>query len=317
MGDIRSYLSERSRCIKNVRIGDLHRVVTNKGQLAREHLVHHHAQGVDIGPEGNLVTPSLFWREIVRGPKCDASLGHSRISNGFGDAEIRYLDLAIRSKQYVLWLQIAMNKSRIVCRGDAPQNLCHYVAHLGLGERRVFIDIVFEVLSRYILHGDEVSTVRLIVVVNIHDVWMGEHSSDSSFVLETMGKRCIAGVGIAEQLEGDDSSQMAIPCSEDLGGSSVSYLLQKLVATNRCICQSRILSVVVCDRTIEVWDNAAPGLRPNMQASCSYRGNVIIQAMYTTALNLSRTPWSSGIQYAASGSTVGSISSGGLSWPVC
>ena len=69
--------------------------------LTSEHLVSHHAQGIDVAGRGRSLAQSLFWGEVLGGPKDLAGLGQGHGVDRAGDTEVRELDGAVGGDQDV------------------------------------------------------------------------------------------------------------------------------------------------------------------------------------------------------------------------
>ena len=93
-----------------------------EGQAAREHLVQHHAGGIDVGSGVDPVAPGLLRGDIVDRAK---SLLGQRLSGvgKAGDAEIGHLHAAVTQDHDVLGLDVTVDDAPAVGMAQAAHDL--------------------------------------------------------------------------------------------------------------------------------------------------------------------------------------------------
>ena len=102
--------------------GHCNRAVTIEEYLAYQHLVEHHAQGVDIGAVIHPLAHSLLRRNVVRCAYQETALRQGRKVRHPGNAKVHHLDFAVGLDYQVLGLDVPMDDTLPV---DDRQPLSH------------------------------------------------------------------------------------------------------------------------------------------------------------------------------------------------
>ena len=91
------------------------------GGTPGEHLVHDHAEAVDVGPVVHLLAENLFRRHVLRRADHVAGLGELGVGMGGdgGHAEVHDLEQALVVDQDVGGLQVAVHDADLVGDGHA------------------------------------------------------------------------------------------------------------------------------------------------------------------------------------------------------
>ena len=100
-----------------------------KGQPSGEHLIKHHAGGIDVAAGVRPVAPCLLRRNIVDGAKGFLCQGLGGIRQT-GDAEIGHLHAAVPQDHDVLGLDVPVDDATAVGVAEAPHDLGDEVQRL-------------------------------------------------------------------------------------------------------------------------------------------------------------------------------------------
>ena len=123
------------------------------------------------------------------------------------EAEVADLDAAVVGEENVLRLQIAVDDSRLVRRGEAREHRLGDVESLLGSQRSVFLDEVAQRDSGQILH-DEVRVVLVLPLVeDVDDVRMRESCCGSCLLDEPLLERAVVGEVAVHDFDGDAALQ--------------------------------------------------------------------------------------------------------------
>ena len=100
-----------------------------KGQAAGEHLIQHHAGGIDVGPGVHPVAPGLLRRDIVHGAQGLLGQGLPLVRQA-RDAEVGHPDAAVPQDHDVLGLDVPVDDATAVGVAEAPHDLGDEVQRL-------------------------------------------------------------------------------------------------------------------------------------------------------------------------------------------
>ncbi len=162
---------------------DLHllrgRGETADGQLAGEHLVEDHAQGIDVGTVVDLQwVLDLLGGHVLRRAHDLSRAGERQVvrflAHQLGDAEVGDLHLAAPVEQDVLGLDVSMDDAHVVGILQGVADLRDDGQRLR-GRQLAVVQQTAEVYPVDELHEEVVEPVGLAEVVYRHDVRMGEH----------------------------------------------------------------------------------------------------------------------------------------------
>ena len=115
----RTGLGRSSMCCRTTRQGR----VRLEGHLARQHLVQHASQRVDIGAHVGGPSSRLLGRHVVRRAHYGAGGRHGGKQFGAGDAEVGQFCPAVRTDEHVLRLHVAVNDAQGVRRRQSRGDL--------------------------------------------------------------------------------------------------------------------------------------------------------------------------------------------------
>ncbi len=122
-GDVALDLANQPGRLVLVLLEDGQRSCGIKGEFARQHLVQHAAQGVDVRPGVCPFPPGLLGRHVVRGAHHHAGGRHGRQRLAPGNAEIGHFRSSIGRDQHVLGLDVPMHHTTSVGGREAVCDL--------------------------------------------------------------------------------------------------------------------------------------------------------------------------------------------------
>ncbi|CDB34205.1 ribosomal large subunit pseudouridine synthase B [Eggerthella sp. CAG:209] len=126
-----------------------------EGKLSGGGFVEDYAQRVDIAGAGELLALSLLGRYVVGSAQNGCRLGKACVACA-RNAEVHYLDVAIRLDHDVLRLDVAVDYAAFVCNGKRLSNLTADFGCLSLIDCASFIDGGFKIGSAEELHNNVV-----------------------------------------------------------------------------------------------------------------------------------------------------------------
>ena len=182
--------------------GNAYRVLAVEGQLARGCLVQHHAQRVDVACAGEFFALRLLGRNVVGGAQHGCRLRKARVACA-RDAEVHYLDVAIRLDHDVLRFDVTVDHAALMSNGKRLRNLAADFGRLALVDGAAFVDGGFKVGSAKELHDDVVGFAVKAPVVDAYDVGALQVCGRSRFLAETLGKGGVGSVLRQHNLHGN------------------------------------------------------------------------------------------------------------------
>ena len=222
--------------------GDGHGILAVERNAAGGGLVHHDAEGVEVGGGAEGLALCLLGRDVVRGAKHGVVGGEVAVL-GACDAKVHHLYVAVRLHHDVLRLDVAVDDVMVVGDGERLRNLRADLRDLLAVEGAVLADAALEVGPAQVLHDDVVGVAVLAPVVDRDDVGAVEGSRRLRLLLEA---RCEGRVGRIlgqHRLDGDGPPQDLIHATVDRGHASRSHLVEDLVpSTKDPVCHLPLLS---------------------------------------------------------------------------
>ena len=201
--------AQRRRLVGDVLHRDRDRRVALERHAAREHLVEHHAERVDVGLRPDAATARLLGREVLRGADDRADLGHLRVA-GVGDAEVGDLDAAVVADEHVVRLDVAVDDAVLVGVAQAGEHL-HRDRDRALGrERALLLDDLLERAPLEVLHRDVRAAVGLAAVVDGDDVRVVEARGGLRLAPEALDELAVLGVALGHDLERDLAAEARV-----------------------------------------------------------------------------------------------------------
>ena len=205
----------------------LHGSFRVEGKLASEHLVHDHAQRVEIGAAINfagLFTARLFGRDVRRRPHHKAGLGGREIFAfadlegaflHFGDAEIEHLDKIFLSadlgEQHVIGFDVAMDDAQRMRCLQRFRYLTRDAQSAVSAQRALCFEDFSQAFALNVFHDDEGPSVfGEIEVIHPDRVGMLELSGDNGFALEAL-EEILVGQTLIDHFDGANLVEGQMP----------------------------------------------------------------------------------------------------------
>ena len=174
------------------------------GLSARQGLVGHRGQRVDVGGRAGLVALELLGRHVHRRAEHHAAAGDARALHRRGDPQIGELGHAVLADQDVGRLHVAVHDARLVSVIERGSHVADH-RYRGLLVERPLGDRLLQRLSLHVLHDDQH---RLPVgghVVDGHEVGVVERGAHPGLPLETLSA-VLQAVGV-QGLDGHAAAQ--------------------------------------------------------------------------------------------------------------
>ena len=226
-------LADRNRRVGDVRGQGLLRIEAGEGRVAGEHLVAHHADGVDVDPRIHLrIGGGLLRRHVRRGAEGDADAGEvvlaRRLGDGLGDAEVHHHGVAA-GEEHVLGLDVAVDHAGPVGDGERLGDLAEE-AH-GLGHRQLAGagEAIAQGLALDVGHDVVEEAVGVAGVEEAEDVGVLEARGDLDLAGEALGAEGGGELG-TEDLDGDAAVVLQVFGEVDGGHAALAELPLDAVA---------------------------------------------------------------------------------------
>ena len=177
--------------------------VAVKGQSAREHLIEHDADGIDVGLAVGDVSSRLLGRDVVN--RADRLVGHGarRLVGKARDAEVGHLDGAVLQQHDVLRLDVAVNDAALMRVLQRLEDLGGEVQHVLPLDDTLTVDILLESDAVDIFHDDILDHIAEADIIDLDDVRMRKHRDRLGFVLEAADEFLIVEVLVLEDFDSD------------------------------------------------------------------------------------------------------------------
>ena len=188
LGDRRHDISGSNSRILNVLHGYCNRVFSVKGLSARQHLVEHNANGIDIRTLVGVFAPRLLGRNVMYG--ADGLIGDGLAVNTREpcNTEIHDLYCTVREKQDVLGLDVAVNNALVVSVLQCFKYLHHKLESILPPQNPLLFKQLLQRDTVNVLHNDELYLIGEAHIVDLYDIGMGEDSNSLAFVAEASYK---------------------------------------------------------------------------------------------------------------------------------
>ena len=203
-------------------------VVSRIRHLAREQLVEHDAEGVDVGSLVDLLALRLLGGDVVARPEDGARLRHALNVDGTRDAEVRDLGLALLGEEHVLRLDVSVHEPALVREVQRAGDL-QPVAERLVDRQRAVREEALEVLALDVLEDDVLAAVFLAAVDDRDDVGMGQLRDRARLAPEALDVVLVGAVLLVQDLDGDGALEQPVVRTEDVGHASRAHELVQLV----------------------------------------------------------------------------------------
>jgi hypothetical protein len=148
-----------------------------------------------------------------------------------GQAEVGQLGDAIGAEQHVGRLEVAMDDSFVMCKGDGPRQCLHHLGSLARWQRHT-VHLALETAAVEVLQREEGLAFVLTDFVNRDDIRVLQ-LSDGLGLDQKAGQLCFAGMRARENhLEGDEAVEAQVLRLVDHTHAAAAQYAQDLVAGN-------------------------------------------------------------------------------------
>ena len=171
-------------------------------RLARERVVEHAAQAVDVGAAvGELRAAGQLGGHVHRPTEGAFHDAHGALLEALGEAQVGELHAAARVEEDVGWLDVAVDEHLLVGVVERLGGLGRNLQPFGHRQMALLADAVGEAVAIDELHGDEVEALFLADVEGLHHVGMVELGSGLGFAAEGREEAGVAGGRWRQHLE--------------------------------------------------------------------------------------------------------------------
>ena len=202
-------LRRRRRHLREVLHRDLDRSLAGERDLAREHLVQHHTERVEIGARVDGRPACLLRREVLRRADDRAHLRHLGRA-GPRDAEVRHLQPAVAADDDVVRLDVAVNDPVAVGERERAQDLARIVDRDRDRCRAVADEQLLERAPVEVLHRDVVGALGATAIEDRDDVRVVQPRGALRLAPEPLDELLIRRVSVVEQLQRDAAPELLI-----------------------------------------------------------------------------------------------------------
>ena len=154
--------------------GHRHRRLPVEGRTARHHLIHHNAQGIDIGPGVRVAALGLLRRDIVHGAQGLLGQGVA-LAHDPGNAEVHDLDAAILQHHHIVGLDVPVDDAPAVGMLQALGDQHGKVQRLLPIEDALYLHILLQGDAVDELHHQVIGRIRGGNVIDLDDVGVAQH----------------------------------------------------------------------------------------------------------------------------------------------
>ena len=226
-------LAGRGHLLVHVLYRHSHRRIAVEGHFARQHLVQHDAQGIDVGLFVHVGASGLLRGEIVHGAHDGLLLlAHQRAAgNGLRNAEVRDLGRPVLGDHDVMGLYVPVDELMLMRHGERGSHLFGDIRRAVRIERSLFLDDVGKRSALDEFHDDVVDVALFAYVVHVDDIGMHETRRDLGFPAEALDEHGIFRIFRPEDLDGNKAGEQTVSCLEDDGHAAFADLVLQLVSS--------------------------------------------------------------------------------------
>ena len=206
IGHLRCQLMQRAGLVRDLLDGNLHHVVSVKGQMTREHLVHHDANRVDVAGAVGLIPFCLLRADIMHTAHRLAGQHLIICPGNTSDAEVHHAQLAVIQQHNILGLDIPVHDAVGVGVLQRLEDLGDEVHGLPAGK---FAAPLVEVLPQghaiHILHDDILQMVVDRNIVHLNDIGVIQQRDGLGLVFKAAHKIRVVHILLPQHLNGHHS----------------------------------------------------------------------------------------------------------------
>ena len=211
--------------------GHGHGGVPLKGQPPGDHLIQHHAGGVQIAAGIDVATPGLLRGDIVDGAQ--GLLGQGAVSAGGhpGDAKVGHLHAAVPQHHHVVGLDVPVDDAPAVGVAQGLHDLGDEVQGLTPVQLTpLFLHILFQGDPVDELHDDVLNVSGAADIIHRHDVGVRQHGHGLGLVVEAAAELGVLGQVLPQDLHRHQPVQPVAPGFIHLGHPAGADELQDLIS---------------------------------------------------------------------------------------
>ena len=225
------------------------RAVALPGAPAREELVQHDAQAVDVGRLGRLLAERLLRAEVVDRAERHAGQRQAGVGPGAGDPEVGDLDAAVGRDEHVARLHVAVDDPAGVRGGEGVGDLRGQARRLAGRERAVAGEERRDVLAVHELHDDVRAVGVGAEVVDADDVRVAQGRGGLGLLPEPRDEGRIAAVLGVEDLDRDLAAQLGVGGTVDRRHAALAQELDEPIPAAEHVAERCHSSVSPCPRS--------------------------------------------------------------------
>jgi len=178
--------------------------------LAREQLVEHAPEGIDVGLFVDRLPAGLLRRDVVARAHDRPGDRHPVDVDCMGDAEISDLRPPVAVEEDVLRLDVAVDEALVVREGEPARDLQRQLDRLANRQRPFAVDELLQVLSIDVLEDDELATVLLTAVDHRDDIGMRQLGDRPGLAPEALDVVLVTRELLMEDLQCDAALEQAV-----------------------------------------------------------------------------------------------------------
>ena len=208
-----------------------------EGQAPRQHLIEHHARGVDVGARVDPVAPRLLGGDVVHRSERLLREGLPLVFQA-RDAEVCDLHAPVAQHHDVLGLDVAVDDAAAVRVGECAHDLGDEVHRLAPVHAAAALHILLEGDPVDQLHDDILRVTRGGDVIDRDDVRMGELGNGARLVAEAAAELRVVRQFVLENLDRHETVQPVTLRLVDVGHAAAADQLRshmRLSSIYRCI----------------------------------------------------------------------------------
>ena len=162
------------------------------GRTAGHHLIHDHAEGVQVGPVVGMAALGLLRGNVVDTAKGFLGQGVALVHDP-GNAEVHDLDGAVLQHHHIVGLDIPVDDAPSVGVFQTLGDLHCEMQGLLPVQNALLFHVLFQGNAVDQLHNDEVGIVRGRNVVHLHDVGVAQHGNCLTLRTEAAAELLVPG----------------------------------------------------------------------------------------------------------------------------
>ena len=197
---------QRAGLVRDLLDGNLHHVVSIKGQMTREHLVHHDAHRVDVTGAVGLVSFCLLRADIMHAAHCLTGQHLVICPGNTGNAEVHHAQLAVIQQHNILGLDIPVHDAVGVGMLQRLEDLGDEVHGLPAGKLAApLVEVLPQGHAVHIFHNNILQMVVDRDIVHLNDIGVIQQRDGLGFVFKAAHKIRVVHILPPQHLDGHHS----------------------------------------------------------------------------------------------------------------